>query len=61
MPSSPQTLHEPSQRAANLNTVTYVFLLCAIIAAIASALGRAPVWLSQVLLCVVVALIVLPK
>jgi hypothetical protein len=42
-------------------TVTYIFLLGAVIAAIASALGKCPLWVSQILLSVVVALIVLPK
>jgi hypothetical protein len=42
-------------------TVTYIFLLGAIIAAIAEALGKCPGWVATILLCVVVALFVLPK
>jgi hypothetical protein len=42
-------------------TVTYIFLLGAIIAAIAEALGKCPGWISNILLCVVVALLVLPR
>jgi hypothetical protein len=42
-------------------TVTYLFLLGAIIAAIVGAMGKCPWWVSVILLCVVVALMVLPK
>lgn len=42
-------------------TVTFVLLLGALIAAIAEALGKCPGWIATVLLCVVVALIVLPR
>ena len=42
-------------------TVTYVFLLGAIIAAIVSALGKCPLWVAVILLTIVVALQVLPK
>jgi hypothetical protein len=42
-------------------TVTYLFLLGAIIAAIVGAMNKCPWWVSVILLTVVVALIVLPK
>jgi hypothetical protein len=41
-------------------TVVLVFLLAAIVAAVASALGKAPLWIAVVLLCVVEAVQVLP-
>lgn len=42
-------------------TVTYIFLLGAIVAAICEALGKCPGWVATILLCVVVALVVLPR
>lgn len=42
-------------------TVTYIFLLGAIIAAILEALGKVPGWVATILLSIVVALMVLPK
>jgi hypothetical protein len=42
-------------------TVTYIFLLGAIIAAIAEALGKCPGWVATILLAIVVALQVLPR
>jgi hypothetical protein len=41
-------------------TVVLVFLLAAIITAIASIMGKVPLWVSVVLLCVVEAVQVLP-
>lgn len=41
-------------------SVLVIFLLGAIIAAIASAIGKCPLWVSVVLLCVVEALQILP-
>ena len=43
-----------------LLTITVLFLIGALIAFIASALGKAPLWVGAVLLWVVVALSVLP-
>lgn len=42
-------------------TVTYIFLLGAITAAVLEGLGKCPGWVATILLCVVVALMVLPK
>ncbi len=42
-------------------TVTYVFLLGAAIATIAAGMGKCPLWISNALLTIVVALMVLPK
>ena len=41
-------------------TVVTIFLLGAIIVAIASAMGRAPLWVAVILLCIVEAVQVLP-
>jgi len=41
-------------------TVTLILVLGALIAAIASAMGKCPLWVSVILLCIVVALQVLP-
>lgn len=41
-------------------TLTFVFLLGAIITAIASAAGKCPLWVSVILLCIVVAIGVIP-
>lgn len=41
-------------------TVVLVFLLAAIVAAVAAALNKAPLWVAVVLLCVVEAVQVLP-
>lgn len=42
-------------------SITVIFLLGAIIAAIASALGKAPLWVAVILLAIVEALQVLPR
>lgn len=42
-------------------TATLIFLGASIVTAVASAMGKCPVWVPMVMLCVVVALIVLPK
>lgn len=42
-------------------TATLVFLGASIVTAIASAMGKCPVWVPIVMLCVVVTLMVLPK
>lgn len=42
-------------------TVTVLFLLGAVVAAVAAAMGKCPEWVALILLCVVVALMVLPK
>ena len=42
-------------------SITVIFLLGAIIAAIVSAIGKCPLWVSVILLCVVEALQVLPR
>ena len=44
-----------------LLTVTVLFLIAAIVTAITAASGKTPQWVSVILLCVVVALLVLPK
>jgi hypothetical protein len=41
-------------------TVVTIFLLGAIVVAIAAAMGKAPLWVSVVLLCIVEAVQVLP-
>jgi len=41
-------------------TVTLILVLGALIAAIASAMGKCPLWVSVILLCIVVAIQVLP-
>lgn len=41
-------------------TVTFVLVIGALIAAIVSAMGRCPLWVSVILLCIVMALQVLP-
>jgi hypothetical protein len=43
-----------------LLSITVLFLIGAIIAAIVGAMGKCPWWVSVILLCVVVALGVLP-
>lgn len=42
-------------------TATYVFLIGAVISAIVGAMGKCPWWVSVFSLCVVVAIMVLPK
>lgn len=42
-------------------TVTAIFLLGAIVSAIVSAMGKCPLWVSVILLCVVEALQHLPR
>lgn len=41
-------------------TVALILIVGALIAAIASAMGKCPLWVSVILLCIVVALDVLP-
>lgn len=41
-------------------TVTGILILGALIAALVAAMGKAPLWVSVILLCVVAALQVLP-
>ena len=41
-------------------TVSLILIVGALIAAIASAMGKAPLWVAVILLCVVLALQVLP-
>lgn len=41
-------------------TITWLFLVGALVAAVVSALGKAPLWIAFVLLWVVVALQVIP-
>jgi hypothetical protein len=41
-------------------TVALILVIGALIAAIASAIGKAPLWVAVILLCVVAALDVLP-
>lgn len=42
-------------------TVTTILLLGAFVSAIVSAIGKCPLWVSVILLCVIEALQVLPK
>jgi hypothetical protein len=42
-------------------SITVIFLLGAIIAAIVSAIGKTPLWVAVILLCIVEALQVLPR
>jgi hypothetical protein len=41
-------------------TVTFILIIGALIAAIVSAMGKCPLWVSVILLCIVMALQVLP-
>jgi hypothetical protein len=41
-------------------TVTFILIIGALIAAIVSAMGKCPLWVSVVLLCIVMAIQVLP-
>lgn len=41
-------------------TVSVILVLAALIAAIVSAMGKCPLWVSVILLCIIVALQVLP-
>jgi len=41
-------------------TITFVLVVGALIAAIASAMGKTPLWVSVILLCIVAAIQVLP-
>jgi hypothetical protein len=41
-------------------TVTFILVIGALIAAIVSAMGKCPLWVSVILLCIVEALRVLP-
>ena len=42
-------------------SVTLLVVVAAFVCAIANALGKCPAWVSMILLCVAVALLVLPK
>ena len=42
-------------------TVTSIFLIGAIVAAIVAAIGKCPLWVAVILLCVVEALQVFPR
>jgi hypothetical protein len=41
-------------------TVTFILIIGALIAAIVSAMGKCPLWVSVILLCIVMAIQVLP-
>lgn len=42
-------------------TVTVLFVLAAFVATVASALGKCPLWVAVVLICLVQMLMVLPR
>lgn len=42
-------------------SISVIFLLGSIVAAIVSAIGKCPLWVSVILLCVVAALQILPQ